>query len=75
MKKILLATLAILWLLTCIGGRLVAQENIAVWKFPSTGGATTSVNADCVSDLIQSSDCELNVLTEEWSVIATDLNN
>ncbi len=75
MRKFLLATMAILWLLTGLGGKLVAQENIAVWKFPATGGATTSINADCVSDLIQSSDCELNVLTEEWSVIATDLNN
>ena len=52
MKKILLATLAILWLLTCIGGRLVAQENIAVWKFPSNNTAVT-----CVSDAISESDC------------------
>ncbi|MBQ1652552.1 MAG: fibronectin type III domain-containing protein, partial [Bacteroidales bacterium] len=52
MKKILLATLAILWLLTGIGGRLVAQENIAVWKFPSNNTAVT-----CVSDAISESDC------------------
>ena len=44
--------MAILWLLTCLGGRLVAQENIAVWKFPS---GVTSVT--CVSDLISESDC------------------
>ena len=75
MRKFLLATMAILWLLTGLGGKLVAQENIAVWKFPATGGATTSINADCVSDLIQSSDCELTVLTENWSVLAMDFNN
>ena len=75
MRKFLLATMAILWLLTGLGGKLVAQENIAVWKFPSTGGATTSVNADCVSDLIQSSDCELTVLTDGWTITAFDFNN
>ena len=53
----------------------MAQENIAVWKFPSTGGATTSVNADCVSGLIQSTDCELTVLTDGWTITAYDFNN
>ncbi|MBR4585084.1 MAG: fibronectin type III domain-containing protein, partial [Bacteroidales bacterium] len=75
MRKFLLATMAILWLLTGLGGKLVAQENIAVWKFPATGGATTSINADCVSDLIQSSDCELTVLTDGWTITAFDFNN
>ena len=57
MKKILLATLAILWLLTSIGGRLVAQENIAVWKFPSNNTAVT-----CVSDAISESDCSFSAV-------------
>ena len=55
MKKILLATLAILWLLTVFGGRLVAQENIAVWKFPQNDYSVT-----CVSDLISESDCDIS---------------
>ncbi len=57
MKKILLATLAILWLLTGIGGKLVAQENIAVWKFPSNNTAVT-----CVSDGISESDCSFSAV-------------
>ena len=75
MRKFLLATMAILWLLTGLGGRLAAQENIAVWKFPTIGATSDPINADCVSDLIQSSDCELTVLTDGWTVAAYDFNN
>ncbi|MBR5983111.1 MAG: fibronectin type III domain-containing protein, partial [Bacteroidales bacterium] len=74
MRKFLLATMAILWLLTGLGGRLVAQENIAVWKFPMMGATSNPVSPDCVSDLIQSSDCELTVLTENWTIAAYDFN-
>ena len=47
--------MAILWLLTVFGGRLVAQENIAVWKFP-----TGDYSVTCVSDLISESDCDIS---------------
>jgi hypothetical protein len=67
--------MAILWLLTGLGGGLVAQENIAVWKFPMMGATSSAVSADCVSDLIQSSDCELDVLTDGWTIVAYDFNN
>ena len=72
MRKILLATLALfLWLLTGLGGRLVAQENIAAWQFPMSSYATPS----CVSDLIQSSDCEFSVVTEGLTLTALGYNN
>ena len=47
--------MAILWLLTCLGGRLVAQENIAVWKFPQ--GVT---DVTCVSSGISADDCSFS---------------
>ena len=75
MKKILLATLAFLWLLTGLGGRLVAQENIAVWQFPLMQETSDPVSPSCVSDLIQSTDCELTVATDGWTFRATDYNN
>ncbi|MBO4875011.1 MAG: choice-of-anchor J domain-containing protein [Bacteroidales bacterium] len=75
MKKILLATLAFLWLLTGLGGRLVAQENIAVWQFPLMQETSDPVAPSCVSDLIQSTDCELTVATDGWTFRATDYNN
>ena len=75
MKKILLATLAFLWLLTGLGGRLVAQENIAVWKFPLMQDNSNPVSPSCVSDLIQSTDCELTVATDGWTYRAVDYNN
>ena len=75
MKKILLATLAFLWLLAGLGGRLVAQENIAVWQFPLMQETSDPVSPSCVSDLIQSTDCELTVATDGWTFRATDYNN
>ena len=70
MKKILLATLAILWLFTGIGGKLVAQENIAVWKFPT--GVT---NVTCVSDLISESDCIFTTQTSQSTQVNTQGTN
>ena len=67
MRKFLLATLAILWLLTGLGGKLVAQENIAVWKFPS--GVT---DVTCVSDRILASDCSFS---SEGTVSASGTNS
>ena len=67
MRKFLLATMAILWLLTGLGGRLVAQENIAVWKFPS--GVT---DVTCVSDRISASDCSFS---SEGSVSVSGTNS
>jgi len=67
MRKFLLATMAILWLLTSLGGKLVAQENIAVWKFPS--GVT---DVTCVSDMISASDCSFS---SEGTVSASGTNN
>ncbi len=55
MKKVLLALFATLGLLAVFGG-LVAQENIAVWKFPQNVTEVT-----CVSSLIQTTDCELSL--------------
>ncbi|MBO7651763.1 MAG: T9SS type A sorting domain-containing protein [Bacteroidales bacterium] len=70
MKKILLATLAILWLLTGTGGKIVAQENIAVWKFPT--GVT---NVTCVSDLISESDCIFTTQTSQSTQVNTQGTN
>ncbi len=67
MRKFLLATMAILWLLTGLGGKLVAQENIAVWKFPA--GVT---DVTCVSDLISATDCSFS---SEGTVSASGTNN
>ncbi len=67
MRKFLLATMAILWLLTSLGGKLVAQENIAVWKFPAN---VTDVT--CVSDMISASDCSFS---SEGTVSASGTNN
>ncbi len=67
MRKFLLATMAILWLLTSLGGKLVAQENIAVWKFPS--GVT---DVTCVSDRILASDCSFS---SEGTVSASGTNS
>ena len=67
MRKFLLATMAILWLLTGLGGKLVAQENIAVWKFPS--GVT---DVTCVSDRILASDCSFS---SEGTVSASGTNS
>ncbi|MBO7481023.1 MAG: fibronectin type III domain-containing protein [Bacteroidales bacterium] len=67
MRKFLLATMAILWLLAVLGGRLVAQENIAVWKFPS--GVT---DVTCVSDMISTTDCSFS---SEGTVSTSGTNN
>ena len=67
MRKFLLATMAILWLLTGLGGRLVAQENIAVWKFPS---GVTDVTR--LSDRILASDCSFS---SEGTVSASGTNS
>jgi len=67
MRKFLLATMAILWLLTSLGGKLVAQENIAVWKFPA--GVT---DVTCVSDMISATDCSFS---SEGTVSASGTNN
>ncbi len=56
----------LLWLLTGLGGGLMAQENIAVWKF---NGNTT---VTCVSDLINASDCDF---TSEGTVNTTGTNS
>ena len=67
MKKFLLTAFATLWLLISLGDRLLAQENIAVWKFPQN---VTDVT--CVSSSILASDCDFS---SEGSVSVSGSNS
>ncbi len=67
MKKFLLVVFATLGMLVAFCDGLVAQENIAIWKFPQN---VTDVT--CVSGLIQVSDC---VFSSEGTVSVSGSNN